>query len=221
MTEKARYPKEWGEVPSVTEVLGAFPGPALIGWYRKMAFAEQKAVSDKALDIGKTLHELRIRIEKGEPFEILTKYPAEVQNCVKAYFQWKKERKIPPIIFSELQMFSRSLGIKGTFDDLASDGLKTVLLEYKTSSGIYDEAREQSVVYKKLYTAPDTQFLQKVDSVLRRIDETWIVRFPKDKPDFESKQVMPDEENELWESFNHKLAILKIRKKRDANRRIS
>ena len=219
MSKKERYPAGFGDnTPSVTEILDAFPGPNLIRWYKKMAFSEQKAVSEKALNIGKTLHELRIRIEKGEPLEIVTKYPNEMQNCIKAYLQWKKERAIPPILFSELKMYSKDLGYRGTCDDIAGDQRKLVLLELKTSSGIYDEHLEQVIAYKKLFESPDTQFCD-IDGnsiKLREISSSWVIQFPKDKPDFESRMVQPNEEWELFESFSMKLRIFQIRKKREA-----
>src|SRR3990167_5564128 len=128
MTEKtALYPTECQELSSVTEVLGAFPSIQLLNWYRKMAFADQKAVSDKGKEIGSTLHDLRVKIENGGPFEILTKYPQELQNCIKAYFKWKKERDIPPVLYTELKMYSRVLGYKGTLDDIYGNAARILL----------------------------------------------------------------------------------------------
>ena len=222
MSDKERYPAGFGDnLPSVTTILGAFPGPQLLAWYKRMAFAEQKVISEKSLDIGKTLHELRIRIEKGEPLEIVTKYPEEMQNCIKAYLKWKKEREIPPIVYSELRMYSKDLGYRGTCDDIAGNRLKLILLEHKTSSGIYDDALEQVVAYKKLFESPDTQFLDLVgNSKSRKISSAWVTRFPKDKPDFETRMVRPEEEWELFESFSMKLRIFQIRKKREAQWRL-
>jgi hypothetical protein len=218
-TEKERYPAEWSDVPSVTEVLRAFPSPELLRWFKQQAFADIKAKSDRGKDIGKTLHELRIKIESGEPFSIVTKYPEEIQNCLKSYMKWKKERNIPPIILSEIKMYSKRLKFKGTLDDIAGNLELLILLEHKTSSGIYDDAREQAVAYKQLFESSDTVFLGLNGNTpnLRKISSIWITRFPKDKPDFETQEVKPEEEMELLESFQHKLAIYSIRKRRQQN----
>ena len=209
---KERYPKDFPDLPSVTTILEAFPSPALVGWCKKMAFQEQKAITDKGKEIGTTLHKLRIRIEKGEPFEITTQYPEEVQNCLKAYFQWKKERGIQNLVHSELPMYSHELGYCGTFDDLVQRDNDLILLEFKTNNGIYDEHLEQVVAYKKLF---------EVWNYKNQIDEAWVIRFPKIKPEsldaklYEARQVLDSEMDELFESFNHKLAIYNIRKKRE------
>ena len=216
---RERYPVDFPKLPSVTTILGAFPSPALVAWYKCMAFQEQKEITDKGKEIGSTLHELRIRIEKGEPFEITTAYPEEVQNCLKAYFQWKKERGIQQIICSELKMWSTDLGYMGIFDDLVKRGNDLILLEFKTNNGIYDEHMEQAVAYKKLYESWSvfTNGIKKSQA----IKEVWIVRFPKVKPEnpdaplYEIRQVLNSEMDELFESFNHKLAIYNIRKRRE------
>lgn len=203
---KERYPDHFPDLPSVTTVLGAFPGPALIGWYKKMMYSDIKTISQKGLDIGKTLHELRIRIEKGEPFEITTQYPEEVRTCLQSYFQWKKERRIVKIFSSEFPMFSEKLGYCGTLDDLAeleSGGF--AILEYKTNKGIYDEHIEQVIAYKNLY-----ETFTKLT-----IRECWVIRFGKEKAEHEARLISEADEKELFKSFMHKLAIYNIRKRRE------
>ena len=213
---RERYPKNFPDLPSVTTILGAFPSPALIGWYKKMMAKEIKEISDKGLAIGSILHGLRIRIEKGEPFEITTQYSEEVKNCLKSYLQWKKERELTHILQSETPMYSEKLGYVGTFDDLVKRGDDFVLLEYKTNNAIYDEHLEQVVAYKKL-----AEYFLKI-----KIKELWVIRFSKDKPSFydiplyETRQVLESETEEFFEMFNHKLAIYNFRKKRDIQWRL-
>ena len=219
---KERYPKDFPDLPSVTQVIDAFPSPHLVNWFKTHPFQEQKAITDKGKEIGKTLHELRIRIEKGEPFDITTKYPEEVQNCLKSYFLWRKERNISEILHSEVKMYNRTLGFKGTCDDITVRNFESILLEYKTSNGIYDDAREQIIAYSKLLTHSDTKYDGNPPNRgggYFAINEKWIIRFGKEKAEYEAIQVLDSEMDELFESFQHKLAIYNIRKKREIKNR--
>ena len=111
-------------------------------------------------------------------------------------------------------MFNSDLGFKGTLDDLAISNGNVILLEYKTAKGIYDEAKEQAVAYSKLLIHHNTKYLIDFHGIFK-VNEIWVIRFGKENPDYESVQIKESEIEELFESFNHKLAILKIRKKRE------
>lgn len=203
MKKEQRYPVEWDHLPSVTEILGVIANPALMNWFRFSSPEKIKAASDKALNIGKTVHEIIDKIELGK-VEVKTEYPVEIKNCLDAYFLWKKENRLE-VVKSEFKMCSESLGYKGTLDRLCKSGNDLILLDWKTSKAIYNEAFLQVAAYQKLYEVTEGQ----------KISKCIILRLGKDKPEFEVKIIEEIDRLEFFEIFRHALEIWKWQNKKE------
>lgn len=95
-----------------------------------------------------------------------------VRNGVLAFLKWIDTEKFK-IKFGEKHIYSKKYDYAGIADAVATRKGKTVLIDYKTSSGVYDEMRFQVSAYANA-----------LDEMGIKIDERWIVRFDKETGDF-------------------------------------
>ena len=216
MIEKERYSNDWKLYPSVTEVQKDFPSRPLLRWFKSQTKYEIERKSEKGMEIGKVLHELRSKLDEGEPFDIVSQYPEEIKNCIRSYIDWKKSCGIPLKKYREVKMLSQGFGFKGTFDDLAVNQNNTMLLEYKTSKAIYEDHLEQVIAYKLLYESADLVSEPMLDPPEYPIRQVWVIRFAKNEPKFEAHLVTKEEEEMAKADFLNKLLLYKNRDKREA-----
>jgi len=171
------YDTEIGKLPSVTTILSVLSKPALVNWSAKItaeyfikhlqdikegklelteekitqlikqAKNEHNKVSEQALTTGSIVHHaIEVWIKTG-------KIPAiddeKAKNSFNAFLDWVKENKFKPIE-SEQTVWSK-LGYAGTLDCVAElkDGLYVV--DFKTSSGFYEEYVMQISAYMYAY----------------------------------------------------------------------
>lgn len=140
-----------------------------------------RAKSKKAMDIGTIVHEL---IEKHCQTGIapdLTNDPDEVQTAFNAWLQWVEENDFEPIL-SEVQVCNPGAGYAGRFDAVARVNGRVTLLDFKTSTGIWDEYKYQLAAYWDAFDNPDIE----IESwgILRLDKETglpeWVTYDPVD-----------------------------------------
>lgn len=143
------------EVPSVTQILGVINKPALINWANKMGLQGIKTgeVLRNTADIGTLAHEIIEKwIKKDKPDWNGYKREQIIQacKCAQRFFGWLKEQeKFIPIV-SEIPLVSEQYNYGGCVDLIANLNGKRTVIDFKTSSGIWDEAKYQTSAYFKM-----------------------------------------------------------------------
>ena len=124
-------------------------------------------VRDAAGDFGTAAHGLIERILSGE--EVVPTPPWE--PVVKNFLAWREQAGLT-ITASERIVYSKANGFAGTLDGLATRDGVPVVLDWKTSNGLWPEMRLQVAAYALA--------LSEIERT--GINEAWIVRFNKDTP---------------------------------------
>jgi len=196
---------EW--LKSVTGALSVLDKPALIPWAVKMAvdkisefvsggmLIDDNAIKeaknawrvkrDTAGDKGTQAHDLiheYIKFKLG----IIKKMPAmpkdkEVKNCYLAFREWEAEHEVK-FIATEQLVYSKRYNFVGTLDCIAEVDGKFSLIDFKTSSGIYEDMLYQVGAYGLAYEEEN-----KIE-----IENNHIVRFGKADAEFEVKSFKTD-----------------------------
>ncbi len=142
-------------VPGVTTVLGAtIPKPALLAWAYNCGVKGEdfRKVKDKAADVGTIAHWLIELHLKGLKPDVSCFAPADLskaENAVIKFLSWWDSGKYE-YVASEMQLVSID-GYGGTLDIMARQHGELILVDLKTSKGIYDEYWFQLAAYAKLY----------------------------------------------------------------------
>jgi len=178
-------------LPGVTTVLGVLDKPALLkwAWNQGKAGIDFRATRDNAANIGTVAH-ARIEAwlrnlqldETGLPEEAMDKSRIGFSRFV----EWWGARELR-LEACEVQMVSESMQVGGTADIVAvtPDG-KRLVIDVKTSSGVYREAKLQVAAYAALWDEREEEREkagQNERGELNEIDECWIVRVGKDELD--------------------------------------
>ena len=165
----------------------------------KEAKARPDVIRDEAGDYGTRVHEALATQEEGAE----DKYPG-----IKAYHEWLEEQGLE-VEYREVPVYNTEYGYGGTVDAVAfrDSAPWPVILDYKTSSGIYWETSLQIAAYGAAWenTWPQIDHRENRTTHLNPI-EGWALRFPKVEPKsgqefFEAKKVA-----DLSESFDGFLA---------------
>ena len=165
--------KDGSIVAGVTTIINQLDKPALINWAWKLGTEgkDWKEERDSAGDIGTLVHELVLGYWRGEVPDITA--PDEVSGalmngCYWKFIDWVKAFTIAPVLVEE-PIVSERYQFGGQPDLLASINGRMVLLDVKTSNGIYDSFWLQLAGY---------------DILLRengyKVDEYQILWLPKD-----------------------------------------
>lgn len=176
--------------------------PQEILYGAKKAHEKEK---EEAADIGKQTHGFISEFHKAEmedkKFALPEILDVRIVNAFTRFQDWIKASKFK-IEHTEKIILSVKQKYAGTLDAVGKMNDKNILLDYKTSSGIWDEYHYQTCAYRYAYEEMTGQ----------KIDEIWIARFGKDG-DFEIEQVKNYEARiaaflKMVEIY-HDLAILK------------
>lgn len=216
-TPKAGYKlKDGTKVPGVTTIIGRFKDSgALINWaFEQGKLAEQGLIKnlydkrDEAGNVGTQAHE---RIElylRKQPLPDCTD-----ERVLKAFnnaLNWLEQTKIEIIPeYQEVLMVSEQHRFGGTPDAIGRLNGKLILLDWKTSNGVYQDYLIQIAAYKNLW---EENFPDKpIDGGM------YLCRFAKEFPDFSTHYF--ENLDEAWEQFKLFRAayeIDKVLKKRAA-----
>jgi len=157
--------KDGQRVPGVTTIIGRFKeSGALIAWAynRGKEGLELYDSRDKAAELGSIVHELVEKFIKNE-------YPLfstlglsdndikSVKSAFQAFEEWFESNKFE-IVEQEIHLVSEQHKYGGTPDAIARDGKgRLVLLDWKTSNGVYQDFLYQLGAYRILWneTFPD------------------------------------------------------------------
>jgi len=138
-------------VPGVTTILGVLNKPALVKWANNLGLQgidSSKYVDDKA-DIGTLAHQMIADYLRGvetDTSEYSQKQIDQAENSVLSYLEWEKAHTIKPILIEE-SLVSEDWHFGGQIDCLAELDGEQVLIDFKTSKGIYPEMLAQVSAY--------------------------------------------------------------------------
>jgi len=198
-----RYKDENGVyAPGVTTVLRLLAKPALIHWAWKLGIegVDYRKRRDKAGDIGSCAHYMiECDIKKIDPD--MTEYSAttidKAENAYLAWVDWCRGFGSYTDIGCEIQLVGDGYG--GTLDWVIRKDGKLILVDFKTSSGIFPEMVYQLAAYKNLWN------INNPDDI---IGECYILRIGKEDGVFEQRRYV-DLEREL-KIFKHLLIVYSL-----------
>lgn len=205
MSDHKAYFRCGKEYRRVSNVLAALSKPALLFFYGKYGTKEAKAIADRAKAKGTQLHSYidDYYAPEGTPSKFDSKAlegDLELVQAIKNFHAFERRYSPKPVLveqtvyYDECTCYSESYVLEleeqctgecygqqhryaGTFDGIFNIGGKNILLDWKTSSGLWDEYFMQIEAYKHAYESMVTSGnLPKV-----QIDGYWIIRFAKDE----------------------------------------
>lgn len=165
-------------LPGVTTVLGMLNKPALLKWAWECGKngLELERTRQVAADVGTVAHALCEAHLRGLELDRDNIAPDVLRKAETSFLRfldwWDKERL--EMVHSELAMVSETMQVGGTLDVLAkrSDG-RRVVVDLKTSKGIYDEMLIQAATYAAMYE----------ETTGEPVAEVFVVRIGKDDAD--------------------------------------
>jgi len=208
-------------VVSVTQALKVIDKPALVPWAAKMASeyivenvkpgvaldeiqireladgakGAHRAAAKRAAAIGTQVHDWAECYAKGER-PPMPMHP-QIRQGVDAFLAWWNEHDVK-IVAAERKCFSRAHMYAGTVDLVAVIGRKFAVLDYKTSSGIWDEYRLQVAAYSQALIE---------EGFVPADHDRWIVRFDKTDGTFEAVKYERDTYERDARGFRAALAL--------------
>jgi len=140
---------------------------------------EYRRMKQEAADIGTDIHKWAEQWIKGKKPTI----PEEerTRNGVIAFMKWIKENDYK-FIESEKIGYSQKYDFAGILDAIAKKDGELILLDFKSSKGIYPEMFFQTAGYQIMYE----------EETGKKIDKRIIVKFGKEDGEFEVKELDKD-----------------------------
>ena len=119
------------DYPHVTKVLGVLRKEALEFWFKFHDAKFCDAESRRGLEVGKVIHlAIQNHIEKND-VKFDTEYPEEVTNCLKSFFQFKKDHPELTLRKAEVDVVSEKHKFCGRLDCLAKEKNEIILFDWK------------------------------------------------------------------------------------------
>jgi len=137
---------------------------------------EYRRVKKEAADIGTLIHGWISEWIKGKEPEMPENEKAV--NGITAFLKFQKEHQLR-WIESERVIYSKKHGYAGILDAVGKEGKNLILVDFKSSNGIYDEMRFQVAGYQIAYE----------EEAGKEFDRRMIIRFGKDSGEFEVKEL--------------------------------
>lgn len=141
-------------VPGVTTVLNLKNKPALVKWANDLGLKGINTADyvNEAAEIGKLTHARIAEDMGGEPVNLNQYSPDQISlsdNAMCSFFEWKRGHTLETILI-EHPMVSDKMLYGGTIDWYGLYDGEPWLLDFKTSSGVYEEHKIQTAAYRKL-----------------------------------------------------------------------
>jgi ATP-dependent exoDNAse (exonuclease V) beta subunit len=146
------------------------------------AQARPEKIKDDAADLGTLVHKYIDQVIQGKMPTDLT---PEMEPAVTAFIEWWKNSKIE-LVMGDTKVASLIHGYGGSLDALGRQNGQYVILDWKTSNGIYDEYALQVSAYWQAFT----------ETYGESCARGYIVRFGKKLPvTFEVREIANMEES--------------------------
>ena len=180
-------------IPTVTQVTGMLAKPFLYGWYGK--YGNHLCLKKLKISgvVGDQFHVAADNIVNGVPTTPPTR---RLQGMCRSFKAWVDENKFRPEV-QEFDVVSKVHRYAGTLDAIGTlgDDSELVLLDWKSSAGIYPEMAYQLAAYAHAYR--EQQGIE--------LKRGWIIQVDK-KPPYELHTKMWDNLDAKFEVF---LGLLK------------
>jgi len=180
-------------VPGTTTITGQLNKPGLVRWANNLGLQgidSTKHVDDKAA-IGTLAHHLiETFLTGGEPdLDDYTKRQIkQAEVPYKKFLEWFEDNAVE-VILTEQQIVSDRYKFGGTIDLYCRIGKRRVLVDHKTSGGIYPEMLYQAAAYKEL-----------LKEAGHPVDEVRILRIGRDEAEgFEERRLR--DTRQYWKIF--------------------
>ncbi len=216
-TPKHGYWVDGKRVPGTTTIIGRFKdSSALLHWAFKQG-QEGKArlygEAEKAADIGTIAHEMiEAHVNGFDPAHILDEHNTrnvsmdmkiKATNAFNMFREWESQTGLELLSrYQEIQLVSPMYMFGGTPDAIGKINGKIVLLDWKTSNGVYPDYLLQLAAYRHLIGSGrqmiDGEELR-IDGERVRIQGAHLLRFPKEYPDFDHRYF--GDLDQAWEQF--------------------
>jgi len=200
------YKTEDGKrVCGVTTILNVLNKPALVNWANRIGLEgiEVGKYVDQKANIGTLVHAFIMSHFKNEDVDtsdFTAKEIAQAENSLLSFFEWLKSNPIEPILI-ETPLVSETYSYGGTPDILGKINGDLILLDFKSGSGIYEEAYYQVCAYRQLLIEQGHE-----------IKKARILNIPRaETEEFQEKQFSDFEVG--WQIFLHCLGIYNLKKK--------
>lgn len=132
----------------VTRINSVIDKPELRAWYAKTGAAKAKEVLMKRAGFGSTLHKLIEVTLKGE--ELSDNYDSFLLDSMDIFNKWADKNELMPQSL-EQHLWSEKHKYAGTCDYIGICNGKLMILDWKTSKGIYDEYWLQMSAYVQAF----------------------------------------------------------------------
>lgn len=201
-------------VPGATTILGGLAKPALIGWANRLGLEgiDSRNYVNEAATVGTLAHHLIERQLGGSAPDLSDYTPAQMaraQVSLASFNTWLEDHTLEPLAslsdtrepMLEAQLVSEQYRYGGTIDCFALlDGVPT-LLDFKTSSGIYDEHKFQVSGYWQILDelGYDTQGIR-------------ILRIGRDGGGLEEHRLTGQQTLAAWKVFRAALVLYRAKK---------
>jgi len=199
------YLNSGDSIPGVTTVLSILNKPALVVWANRLGLQgiDSTKFRDKAADIGTITHLLIMAHLTRKEID-LTEYAKQdidtAQHCMVSYYEWEKAHKVEPLLV-ETPLSSDIYGYGGTPDCLARINGELELLDFKTSTAIWNDHFYQLAAYRQLC----------IEKGYKDLNRARILRFGKDGDTGFEDRLITKFDNE-FELFLHCLSIYNLLK---------
>jgi len=188
---KGYFLKDGTQVPGTTTICGAYKDSgALIhwAWLQGKEGQDYRETRDKAGSIGSAAHAMIEATIRGDP---LPPGPPEAHKAFDAYQRWAQQSKIE-IVANEIQLVSHEYRYGGTPDAIGEIDGRFVLLDWKTSKGVYKNYMLQLAAYKNLWEEDNPDL---------PITGAYLVRFSKTDATCEPYEFSLGSLGVAWEQF--------------------
>ncbi len=162
--------KDGTKVPGTTVICGAYKDSGGLihwAWTQGQLGLDYRETRDKAADIGTLVHAAIEAHLAGKPLPVLEEVP---ERAYRAFLKWQAQNNLE-ILEQEIRLVSEEFKYGGTLDAVGTIDGKHILLDWKTSKGVYKNYLLQLAAYAQLWNEnhPD-----------RKIEGgAWLVRFSK------------------------------------------
>lgn len=224
---KHQYTVDGEVIKSSTGVLGILNKPALVPWaakvtvesmreqfkpgvaYDEIQIGEMLDIAKRANYVKKTnagqIGTLSHNFAEAYAKKLNPQYPINeiARKSCERFVKWAEDNKVD-FRLTEQPVYSRKHKVAGTLDSIAIIDKKLTLIDYKTSSGVWDEYYLQVGSYGMMR---NEEFPMEVFTGGAKI-----VRFGKDDDDFEVKDITPEQLAYYGETF---VSVLDVARRMD------
>jgi hypothetical protein len=185
-------------VPSVTTITGRFKDSGGLihwAWTQGIEGKDYRETKEEAADVGAMVHDwidAYIHGDKRKPFDSATaEQRAMAEKGFGSFLEWATQVGLD-VLETEVPLVSEKHRFGGTFDALAKVAGRVILLDWKSSGGVYADYIVQLAGYRELLRERGTT-----------VDEAQLLRFGKQHGDFHQHHYPSPLLDKAWTAFLH------------------